>query len=296
MEARMGWVYLLLVLVASVWGFQPVCIKWLVAEWTPVDITFFRYLIMTAVFFAVAWTKGLKWRLPRHLWPHVMIMGFTGVLLNCVLQFEGLKTTTVTNCTLISAMTPALTAMLAAIMVRERLSPLAWLGIVLSFIGILVVVSHGSLEAVLGIQFARGDVLCFGSQAAWAVFSVVSIAVLRELPVISETAWFSLAGAIWTGIYGLISGEIYLAPLDIWGTVSFIYTTFLAGLLMIVVWNYAVKRAGASVSSIFLNLMPIVGMVSGFLVLGEKIGAAQIAGAVLVIGGVFLTTHMAKSH
>ena len=38
----MGWVYLLLVLVASVWGFQPVCIKWLVAEWTPVDITFFH--------------------------------------------------------------------------------------------------------------------------------------------------------------------------------------------------------------------------------------------------------------
>ena len=292
----MGWVYLLLVLVASVWGFQPVCIKWLVAEWTPVDITFFRYLIMTAVFFAVAWTKGLKWRLPRHLWPHVMIMGFTGVLLNCVLQFEGLKTTTVTNCTLISAMTPALTAMLAAILVRERMGILAWLGIVLSFIGILVVVSHGSLEAVLGIQFARGDVLCFGSQAAWAVFSVVSIAVLRELPVISETAWFSLAGALWTGAYGLMADEISFAPLDIWGTVSFIYTTFLSGLLMIVVWNYAVKRAGASVSSIFLNLMPIVGMVSGFLVLGEKIGTAQIAGAILVIGGVFLTTHMAKSH
>lgn len=64
-------------------------------------------------------------------------MGLTGIALNNVLQFTGLKYSTITNCTLIAATGPAVTALIATICIRERLQILQWVGIAISFVGVI---------------------------------------------------------------------------------------------------------------------------------------------------------------
>jgi len=66
---------------------------------------------------------------------------------------------------------------------------------------------------------------------------------------------------------------------------------FLGGVLSMLGWNLGVKHAGASISAIFLNIMPVVGMLGGFLLLDESLGISQLAGAAAIFGGVYLTTH-----
>lgn len=253
--------YILLILTSAIWGFQPICIKWIVAEWTPVTLTTIRYFCISAVLFLLLYRQN-KGKLlpPRECWGSLLLMGLNGVALNNVLQFTGLQYTTVTNCTLISATGPAITAFLAAVFVRERLSAKAWLGIVISFAGVMAVVSSGSLEVIRQIAFNFGDVLCFLSQIVWTIYSLIGLRVMERMSALAVTAWGGFLGGIITGLYGLGIGELQLTmPGGLaWG--SFVYTVFLGGVLSMICWNLGVKRAGASISAIFLNIMPVVGM------------------------------------
>ena len=135
----------LLIIASAIWGFQPVCIKWLLDEWSPVTITAVRYFLFSAILFAIVWHREGRQLIPQgRTWVSLVLMGL-GFMLNNVLQITGIGLTTVTNSTLISATSPANTAFLAAVFVRERLSVLSWAGIFISFLGTLTVISDGNL-------------------------------------------------------------------------------------------------------------------------------------------------------
>lgn len=285
--------YSMLLFACVAWGVQPVFIKWLVAEWTPETITVARYMIVTVLWLILAWRKDGKAIMPqgRNAWLCLAAMGFFGILLNNVLQFAGLQYTTVTNCTLIASTQPAVTACMAFFLIRERLSAVKWLGIFISFAGVLAVVSNGSWEVIRQIDFNIGDILCFIAQMAWAVYMFFSLQAMRRLSPEAATLWFCFFGGIMTAVWSVGSGTLNLSPLSGMALVSFLYVMFIGGFLSLFFYNVGVKNAGPSVAAIFLNIMPVVGMVSGYLAFGDIIGVVQLGGAAAILLGVFLTTH-----
>ena len=284
--------YLLLIFAAAVWGFQPTCIKWLVQEWSPVTITFVRYMFMSVILLLLAWHQDRQRMLPKgKLWWYLAAMGISGVAMNNIFQFTGLLSTSVTNCTLISDTTPAITAFLAAMFIRERLSMLAWGGIVISFFGVLLVVSQGSWNIIQQIDFNVGDILCFFSQVVWAIYSLLGLRVMHKLTPLSATAWAGLLGGLATGCYGIWRDDLQIHALSFPAMASFAYAVLMGGVLAMICWNLGVKRAGPSITSIFLNIMPVVGMLAGHFFFGDEIGLIQLSGAAAIFSGVYLTTH-----
>jgi len=284
--------YLLMTLASVIWGFQPSTVKWLTQVWSPATITTARYAVLSLIIFAWVLGKRLPNRLPHGKdWPVLALMGLCAVTLNNTLQFTGLQYTTITNCTLISATSPALTGLLAAIFLKERLRRLAWLGIFLSFAGVLLVVTRGSLQVLLNIDFNQGDLLCFASQTVWAIYSILGIGIMKRLSPIATTAWSGLFGTIFTGLYAWQAGSLNLTPLGTKPLLSFLYLTLLGGVLAQVIWNVASKKTGPSRTSIFLNLIPVSGMLTGYLLFDEAITFIQLGGALTIFGGVYLTTH-----
>ena len=279
-----------------IWGFQPVLVKYLVAAWTPVTVTFMRYVLASAILFSfMAWRHEQEWR-PKApmVWVGVIGMGLFGIFLDCVLQFTGIKTTVVTNVTLISATTPAMTALLAAVFLRERLSLIAWGGIVISFFGVMLVVSHGSLDMVMSLSFNFGDILCLASQLAWALYSLIGLYVLRHTSLMTATAWSAFFGAILTGIYGVVMGELVIVPIGAYAIGSYLYITLLGGIMSQLCWNYGVHEAGPSITRVFLNVMPVVGMMAGYFLMGDEMGIVQLTGAASIFAGVWLPTHSSR--
>lgn len=292
MEKTYNKFYLLLSITAVIWGIQPVLIKISVKELTPAALTAFRYLLLSGTLFALMYYKKEKQPLPnkKTLLP-LMLMGFCGILINNVAQFSGLQYSTVTNATLISSTTPAITALLAAVFLKERMIPLRWLGILLSLSGAAYLISRGSLEVILNISFNYGDILFFISQAAWAVYSLISIRVMRSLPVLTTTAWAGLFGALFTAVYGLCNNELHYAPVSLPAALSLVYIIWGGGVLAMISWNIGVKETGAIQAAIFLNIMPIVGILCGVVFLGEELRFQEIFGAAAILSGVYLTTH-----
>lgn len=283
--------YAILIATTFIWGIQPLCIKWLVAAWSPVTITTMRYVLIGAFLLGLSLVRG-EGILPKKkcLLP-LLLMGVTGIGINNVLQFTGLQVSTVTNCTLIAAASPAITAFFASFWIRERLPLKAWLGIGLSFIGAVVVVSHGSLYVITHFAFNRGDIFFLLAQVAWTTYSILGVRVMKDMPPVLTTGWAGLFGACITLAYGMAMQDFYPAPLDTPLALSFAYTVIFGGIVAMLFWNIGVKNAGPSLTAIFQNVTPVVGMIGGYFLFAEIIGIQELVGAACIFIGVYATTH-----
>ena len=284
--------YLLLSLATIFWGIQPLCIKILIASWTPASLTCLRYLLISLILFLIMYLRREKKFIPpKNCIIPLLLMGLTGIAINNVSQFTGLKYSTITNCTLIAATGPAVTAMLSAVFIRERLKLLQWIGIIISFIGVIFLITKGSWEILANFQFNPGDILFFTCQIVWAAYSIIGLRVMKHLSAIAVTAWSGLLGSIEVALFALCTGQLGYVNLDIAGWSSFVFVVLCGGVGSMLFWNIGVKNAGPSMAAIFSNLTPIFGMLCGAIFLSEEIGIMQISGALAIFVGVYITTH-----
>ena len=291
---RMRTTYFLLAATVIIWGIQPLCIKWLVEVWTPVTITAMRYYLIGTALILMASARGERWLPPKECLPALLAMAVTGIGLNNVMQFTGLQYSTVTNCTLIAAASPAITAFMAALFLRERLGALAWGGIFLSFAGAVAVVARGNLEVLARLDFNQGDVLFLLAQVAWTTYSLVGLRVMGRISAVLTTGWAGLLGALLVTAYGAVTGELQPVNLSTYLWLAFAYTVICGGVMAMLFWNIGVKKAGPSTTAIFQNITPLVGMLGGSLMFAEQVGTLEIIGTMGILGGVYITTHRAK--
>lgn len=290
-----GKAYALLTLSGVLWGAQPLLIKRVVQEITPVTLTGLRYTLISLTLFAwLIWKKEPRLVPSKRAAALLVCMGFSGILINNVAQFTGLRYSTVTNCTLIAAMTPAITAVLAVVFLRERLMILQWLGLGVSAAGTVFLVSHGSFAELARLSLNRGDLLFFSAQSGWAVYCLLALRVMRELSAVAVVAWAGAVGACLTVGYGLLSGDFSYAPLSGTAVACFAYITWGGGVCAMACWNRGLKAVGASRATIFLNLMPLVGVACGVIFLGESFRLQEGFGALAILSGVYLITHSSR--
>ena len=252
--------FALLALTAALWGAQPLLVKITMRELNPSTMTAVRYLLMSITFFALMRWRGLPLLPPLRLMPALLLMGITGVALNNIAQFTGLQLSTVSNATLIATTTPAVTALVALIFLRERLLPIELLGILLSVAGALFLVSKGQIDVLLHISFNKGDLLFFTAQLGWAVYSLTGFRVMRHLPPLTPTAWAGLFGTAGTFIYAALTGQLDVHSVGGTTLACMVYIVWIGGVCAMIFWNMGVKVVGAGQAAIFLNIMPLVGV------------------------------------
>ena len=88
---------------------------------------------------------------------------------------------------------------------------------------------------------------------------------MKKMSVLSVTAWAGVFGAIFIAIYGHFTCGLFIPDLSMKAMASFAYIVWLGGVGAMIFWNIGVKNVGASTASIFLNIMPIVGIVTAVL-------------------------------
>lgn len=291
MKHNLTSIYLLMVCSSGAWGFQSTCIKWLTNEWNPVTITAVRYLVVGILL--LGYRKFMTHRpiVPKKsLWLPLSLMGLTGIALNNIIKSTGIMFTSVTNSTLISATTPVITAFMAFLIMKKEMTRASFLGLFVSFMGGLLIVSHGTWAVIRNINFNYGDVLCFISQWMWAAYSLLGANVLKYMPATWVTGCSAIFGAFATLFFGLLTNQLSVCLLSTKAMFSLLYIVFGSGLFTMISWNLAIKRVGPGIAPVFLNIMPLVGMISGHFLFGEHIGLIQICGAAAICTGVLLTS------
>jgi drug/metabolite transporter (DMT)-like permease len=285
MRNQHGFVALIITLL--IWGTTFLVTKVALQEIGPLQLTVLRFALAFLVLAPLAARQGFK--LKDVFRPTFMLFGLTGTALYYSLQNLGLSLTSISSASLILSIVPVITAVLAVIFLKESLTKLRILGIGLVTIGMILVAlnSSGSSD---GSNPWLGNILIFASGLAWAIYTIQGRKMVGNYPALVMTAASTGAGLIFllpfAGWETVTSGLPHLSPL---GILEIIYLGVAAFALTMFLWNYALHYLTASVASTYLNLVPIIGVASGFL-LGERPPWLQLVGGGLAVLGVWISS------
>ncbi|HET9950211.1 MAG TPA: DMT family transporter [Candidatus Eisenbacteria bacterium] len=272
------------------WGVSFVATRVALRHVSPITLVVTRFALGLLLLNAILLLRGGPLVPPRGRWRMLALLGFVGIFVHMLLQAYALTTTTAVRTGWLIGIIPIWSSLLAAIFLHERFGPWKVSGLILGFLGAVVVVTRGRLNAdFLALPTTRGDLLVLTSTVTWAVYTVIGQETIRALGSLRATAgamlfgWlmlvpFFLARRGWT--------EFAAIPPTGWGAILFL------GLgcsgLAYWFWYSALGRVETSRVAAFLYLEPLVTVAAAVPLLGETVAASTIVGGAMVLMGVAL--------
>lgn len=216
------------------------------------------------------------------------LISFLGISLFNTLLYQAAHTTTSNNIALIQTTMPAMIILLAVIVLKEKIRPLALFGVAISISGAMMVVARGDLDVLLSWDFARGDMWMFIANMVYAIYSIM----LKKRPDIHPVSFLGASFVI---------GSILLVPLFLWDiinnplpemtatlTTGFLYIAIFPSILSYLFWNRGVTLIGASLAGFFICLIPIFTAVLAAFVLTEALSWYHLLGMAFIMVGFVL--------
>ncbi|MDR7867903.1 MAG: DMT family transporter [Sporomusaceae bacterium] len=281
-------IFLLLALVATLWGINVIMIKYLTKFFPPLALAPIRLALAVGVLFPMVLYKHGYHRLSREAWLMAGGSAAFTIFLHQITMSWGLAETSGTHGALILGLSPLFVALLASRLMHE---PFTWqkgLGIMLGFGGVLLVVAGDTR----GAASLAGDAVMVASMLA---FVAGTFFIKRGTALVSPllvTAYSMLMGSALLIALGLFTNEAWYyegafapAPLAVLAFSSFVNTALGA-----VWWNMGIQRVGASTTTLFQNGIPVAGVFMAALWLGEELHWNHLAALALVLAGVCLGT------
>lgn len=280
----------LMVVATILWGGHYVIAGDATREMSPFSLTFVRWAVAAVPLLLIAQlVERPDWRCALREWPRLLLLSALGMLAYNLLLYAALETTTPIGASLVNAANPALMALLAAWIVRERLRPRGLVGIVVSLLGVLVVVSHGSFSGLLG-GVSVGQLLMIGAIVVWSLYSIWGRS--SNVPPITSTALqAALAVVVMAPAAPFAGVQLPVTPSGAW---ALAYVALVPSIGSYVLWNIALRTTPPGVASIFLNLITVSAVVIGALG-GMRVTLSDLVGGVVIIVGVLLTSRPADA-
>jgi len=281
--------YLLVVFATFLWGMSIVIGRGVHEEIPPIGLSFWRWAV-GAVFLLPFVLPELVRKAPV-IRKHIKFIIFMGAIQvgSSTLLFSAVNFTTAINASVINASQPALTAVAAWILIKDRINTGQGLGILVGFVGILTIVFKADLSVLASLDFNVGDGLAVLAIVGWAIYATL----IRRLP--------SELGMTTTLFLILFTGSVAVFPFYLWETVAvrtvpftgdslivFLVLGLFVSVLSIYCWNAGVRAVGPNKASIFLNLIPVFGALLAIIFLGEQLFLFHFVGGALVALGITL--------
>ena len=278
-------VHVMLLVTVVLWALNLTVTRYILQHgFQPLSYATVRYGLASAIFVAIAILAERTLRLERRDLGLVLAASLA-LLLNQLAFVYALDTTSASTIALLLGVTPALAALIGLALGLERMSGRFWVATIVSFAGVGLVaagsgpsVSAGWLGIALGLATA----------ATWAVYSIAIAPLMgrysasRISAVVLPVGWLgiALAGAPQT------AGQDYGLPWEVWALLLF--ATLGPLVLTNVLWFKALHGIGASRATLIANLQPFVAAVFAVVLLSERMTVLQVAGGVLIGGGILL--------
>lgn len=278
-------------LATLLWSVNMVIASGIKGHIPPVGLAFWRWTVACIVLapFAAKRTFESLPILKKHFWylTFTAVLGIT--IFNTLIYFAG-KTTSAVNLSLIAISIPLFIIILSRIIYKEKVSNIKIAGIATIITGVLVLISKGSLQALLSINFTIGDLLML---LACFFFACYTILVRKKpQPLAPKVFLFSVFSI----------GTALLLPFYIWENINYqkvifdsttilitLYVGIFASLVSFYLWNEAIRLIGTSKTALIYYLIPIFSGILAYFFLNQAIGLTQITSMGIIISGLFIT-------
>jgi len=281
--------YAVLVLNMALWGGALVVARGVHELAPPMALTFWRWVVAALVLLPFV-ARRLYEELPLKPQARRSVYRICGYMAaGTTLSVVAVNYTTAINATVINGTQPAVTALVALLLVRERLSPMQTLGIVSAFLGIIVMASQASLGVLLQLNINIGDLVMLGAVMCWSAYAV-ELHRTTHLPSPEVLLFLIAAAGVGCGLPLYIIEAVYIRSFESSPATlgAVVYLGMGSTVLAVYLWNAAIRSVGANRAAVFLNLIPVFGAGLAIVFLGERLFGYHLIGGCLVIAGIFL--------
>jgi drug/metabolite transporter (DMT)-like permease len=279
-----------LIAAGLLWGTTVPLSKLALAWLSPGWLTATRFGLAAAVLLAVTLlttgrTSG-RAKLRAAFTPKVLASGALGYGGSVIVQSAGISRTSVTHAALLIGATPVLVAIIAAVWHRTVARPVAWVGFVVSLLGVgLVTVGGGGNGATMA-----GDGLVLASLFLGAAVTVAQGRLLPGRDPVAVTAVQFLGAAAGALLVTVFIEGAPAAPGSPGPVLAVLALTVGGTVLPFTLFAFGQSRVSAEVAGAFLNLEPLVGAIVGAAAFGDAVGPLQVAGGAAIVAGIGLSS------
>ncbi len=279
--------YLAAVGMTVAFGLSFVATKYALRGFEPQLIAFLRFALAGGLLWVVWRLRAGRERASGAELKKLALLGLVTPALYFTLEIQGIARTSASEAAIIIAAIPIFVSALSALVLGERTARLQWAGIALSFAGVVGLMQFG---AGTGGGRLVGNLLVLAAAFAAAVYSLMARRLLMTRSALFVTTFQNLFGALFLLPLALVEMALVGVRTPTATAVgAVLYLTLLCSVLAYLLLNYAFRFLEASRVAVFINLTPVVAVVGAYLLLDERLTAAQVAAAVVVVIGVWLT-------
>ncbi len=271
-----------LVLLGTIWGSSYLFIKVAVEGFPPILLVEGRLLLGAAVLLVIRWWMRQRWP-ARPVWPHLVVMALLGNVVPFLLIAWSEQHIDSGLAAVLNATTPFFTVLCGVLVFRvEQLTLCRAVGVALGFVGVAVL--SGAGLAAFRSASTQGQLAVLASSACYGLGFAYARRFAHGAPLALAAAQVGLSAVLLSPLV-FVSG----VPRDLHPTVPQLLALGTLGVVSsgvaYVLYYRLIASAGAVVASLATYLMPPVGVVLGWAVLGESIGWRLIVGVVLILAG-----------
>ncbi len=226
-------------------------------------------------------------KIERKDWMKMALGGILGVAINQTLLIVGINSTSSINASIIMTSNPLFVMILAAIFLRNPITRLKILGVVLGAAGAALLIFHsGSVEMNSATMF--GDTIILANSVTYALYLIYIKPLMLKYDAFTVMRWMFLFGSGFVLIFGgqeFFATDFAAITPYMWSMVAFVVVgaTFSTYLLSV----YGLKFVNPSTVSIYINLQPIIASMVTILMARDHLDTTRIVSMILVIGGVY---------
>jgi drug/metabolite transporter (DMT)-like permease len=261
--------YSMLAALTIIWGFNWTVMKVVITEVPP---WFFRSLCFLSAFFgllAIAHAMRLPVRVPQGQWGRLALIAFFTVSLQNFFLMLALPLLPSGRVVILQYTMPMWSVLLSRMILGEALTARRLVGVAFGLAGVGVLLSKDMARmdgGFIGVVF----MLC--SALVWGVGTVLQKRLPVDLPIASFTGWMGLLGGLPIFLLALVydrQAVMALQGVTLWPALGVLYNMFLVFIFGWWAWTKIVDRAPAGVAGLSSLAIPVVGVFSGMLFLGE---------------------------
>ena len=279
LPARLWWVLAGLTLV---WGCNWTAMKLAIADVTPFTFRTLCLGLGSGVLFAFLGASGQPLAVPRDQWKRLALLAFFNITCWNLLVVYGLSMMPSGRAAILAYTMPAWSIPLSVVLLGERLTARKLLGLALGVTGMLLLV-WDEFHRIQGAPL--GALLVLGAAFTWAIGTILQKKYPVRAPLAGYTAWLMLIGGVPIYLGALLFEDVgKLADVGLTSALAICYNVLLAFAWAHWAWIKIATSVSVTVFSLSMLVIPVVGVFSGMLFLGEQPGWPEYASLAFVLG------------
>ena len=262
----------------------------------PIYITPFGFILLrvlgAAILFWVVSFFIKPEKIKKKDWPRLIACSFLGMVINMLAFFKGLELSTPVNSSVIITISPIIVFIFSAILLKEKIQFLKTIGIILGFMGAVILVLYTSKTGINAPNIPLGNVLFIVNSFAYGLYLVLVKPLIEKYNIITLLKWLFLL-AIFLNLPVTFNEftSVKWTDLPIKDAVLPMLFVVVGTTFCTYLFNaYALRTLSPSTVSSFIYLQPIVGIVYAVSTKSDTLSLVSVTGMILIFIGIYLVT------